>query len=186
MEDEAIIALYWRRSEEAITETSKKYRHFCHGIAYNILKNEEDAEECLNDTWLGAWNAIPPKRPSVFSAFLGKITRNLSLDRYRSYHAEKRRGTRTAEVLDELEECIPCCDNTADWIEETHITASVEKFLHGCTPEKRIIFIRRYWYMDSVKEISQDLGMSENTITSILFRMRGKFKIALEKEGVVV
>lgn len=184
MNDAAIIELFWKRSESAITETSEKYGRFCHSISYNILQNEQDVEECLNDTWLGAWNTIPPKRPSAFSIFLGKITRNLSLDKYRKYHAEKRFMTRTAEVLDELEECISCSDNVSDWLEEAYLTECIENFLYAITPEKRNIFIRRYWYLDSIKEISEDYGISESKTALVLFRMRAQLKMILEKEGV--
>ena len=104
MNDVTIVDLYWKRSENAISETANKYGKFCHSISYNILHNDQDAEECVNDTWLGAWNSMPPKKPSRLSIFLGKITRNLSLDKYRKYNAEKRRITRTAEALDELTE----------------------------------------------------------------------------------
>lgn len=154
MNDVTIVDLYWKRSERAISETASKYGKFCHSISYNILYNDQDAEECVNDTWLGAWNSMPPKRPSRLSVFLGKITRNLSLDKYRKYNAEKRRITRTAEALDELAECISGGDNESEFVDEMILTEQIESFLYEQSVEKRNIFIRKYWYLDSIKEIS--------------------------------
>lgn len=184
MNDLAIVELYWIRSEQAISETSSKYGNFCHGISYNILHNEQDAEECVNDTWLRAWNSMPPKRPSRLSIFLGRITRNLSLDKYRNYNAEKRLMTRTAVALDELEECISGGDNVLEAVEEMILTESIERFLYSVSEEKRNVFIRRYWYLDSIKEISIAYGISENKTASLLFRMREQLKKHLMKEGI--
>lgn len=184
MNDINIVELYLRRSEQAISETSNKYGNLCHGISYNILHNEQDAEECVNDTWLRAWNSIPPNRPSRLSIFLGRITRNLSLDRYRNYSAEKRLMTRTAAVLDELEECISGGDNVSEAVMEMVLTESIERFLNKTSAEKRNIFIRRYWYLDSIKDISVAYGITESKTTSILFRMRGQLQQHLAKEGI--
>lgn len=184
MNDLAIVELYWKRSEQAISETSSKYGNLCHGISYNILHNEQDAEECVNDTWLRAWNSMPPKRPSRLSIFLGRITRNLSLDKYRNYNAEKRLMTRTAVALDELEECISGGDNVLEAVEEMILTESIERFLYSVSEEKRNVFIRRYWYLDSIKEISIAYGISENKTASLLFRMREQLKKHLMKEGI--
>lgn len=184
MNDISIVELYWKRSEQAILETSNKYGKLCHGISYNILRNEQDAEECVNDTWLRAWNSMPPNRPSRLSIFLGRITRNLSLDKYRCYSAEKRLMTRTAEALEELEECISGGDNVSEAVMEMVLTESIERFLNTTSEEKRNIFIRRYWYLDSIKDISMAYGITENKTTAILFRMRGQLQKHLVREGI--
>lgn len=186
MDDSTIIDLYWVRSERAISETASKYGKSCYNISYNILYDKRDAEECVNYTWLGAWNSMPPKRPSRLSIFLYKITRNLSLDKYRKYNAEKRRFTRTAETLDELAECISGRDNVAEFIDETILTAQIKRFLYEQSTDKRNIFIRRYWYLDSIKEISEDYGISESKTISILFRLRSQLKGYLLREGIAL
>lgn len=186
MNDVTIVDLYWKRSENAILETKNKYGKFCYSISYNILHNDQDAEECVNDTWLGAWNSMPPQKPSRLSIFLGKITRNLSLDKYRKYNAEKRRITRTAEALDELTECISGGDNVSEFVDEMFVTEQIEAFLYKQSTEKRYIFIRKYWYLDSIKEISEDIGISESKVTSALFRMRSQLKDHLLKEGILL
>ena len=186
MDDRTIIDLFWERSEKAITETAIKYGTFCHGISYHILQNDQDAEECVNDTWLRAWDAIPPQKPGKLSLFLGKITRNLSLDRYRNYTAEKRKMTRTAETLDELSECVSGGDNVSDYIDELVLSELISKFLYQQTEEKRNLFIRRYWYFDSIRELSACFGLSETNIAAILFRMRAQLKKELLKVGIEV
>lgn len=186
MEDEKIIELYWQRNEEALKQTNHKYGAFCYYIAHNILKNEEDSEECVNDTWFKTWTVIPPKRPEFFQAFLGKITRNLSLDRYRKSRALKRGGGSMDVIYEELEECI------ADYgTEDTHtdtivITDAVSRFLTGLSRDARIIFVRRYWYADSVGQIAEHYGMSESKVKSSLMRSRNKLKAFLEEEGIMV
>ena len=151
MDDRMIIDLFWKRSEEAITEISEKYGSFCHSISYRILHNDQDAEECVNDTWLRTWDSIPPNKPRRLSVYLGKITRNLSLDRYKNYSAEKRKITRTAEALEELSECISGGDNVSDYVNKLALTELIERFLNKQTEEKRNIFIRRYWFFDSIR-----------------------------------
>ncbi len=185
MEDEKIIELYWKRDEEALKQTNLKYGPFCYYIANNILKNEEDSKECVNDTWFKAWLAMPPKRPEFLQAFLGKITRNLSLDRYRKSHARKRGGNEMEAVYEELEECIAGQgeDTQTDAIV---ISDAVSVFLKGIPHDARIIFVRRYWFADSISQIAQRYGMSESKIKSTLMRSRNKLKAYLEKEGIFV
>ena len=185
MDDNKILDLYWARSESAISETREKYHGFLKGISYNILRNHEDSDECVNDTYLKAWDTIPPKRPNVFSAFLGKITRNLSLNRYEKLRALKRGGGETEIVLSELEECIPSFENTEGYILQKELTEKVDRFLESLPKKYRKIFVRRYWYLSSVKEISNEYGISEGNIRVSLHRMRIKLREFLLNEGVL-
>lgn len=186
MEDEKIIELYWKRDEEALRQTNQKYGSFCYYIAHNILKNGEDSEECVNDTWFKAWMVIPPKRPEFLQAFLGKITRNLSLDRYRKSRASKRGGGSMDAIYEELEECIAGHGTEDAQTDTIVITDAVSHFLEGLSQDARIIFVRRYWYADSVGEIARHYGMSESKVKSSLMRSRNKLKAFLEKEGITV
>ena len=186
MDDRQIIELYNERSETAISETADKYGKYCFYIAYHILYNEQDSEECVNDTYLRAWGAIPPHYPNNLSAFLGKITRNLALNRYRYYMREKRRMEQTSLVLDELQECVPAFDNTEQAVEEKLLVEVLNRFLYGLPVEKRMMFLRRYWYMSSIREIAEDYEISEGKVKMTLFRIRNKLKQTLEKEGIVL
>lgn len=186
MDDRQIIELYNERSETAISETADKYGKYCFYIAYHILYNEQDSEECVNDTYLRAWEAIPPQCPNKLSAFLGKITRNLALNRYRYYMREKRRMEQTSLVLDELQECVPAFDNTEQAVEEKLLVEVLNRFLYGLPVEKRMMFLRRYWYMSSIREIAEDYEISEGKVKMTLFRIRNKLKQTLEKEGIVL
>jgi RNA polymerase sigma-70 factor (ECF subfamily) len=185
MDDQQIVDLYWQRDEKAIDQTQKKYGKYCHTIAYAILHSHEDAEECVNDTYLRAWGAIPPAKPGRLSTFLGKITRNLSLDRYEKNTAQKRSGP-VELVLDELSECIPDADSALDPIDMIALGDAINAFLGGLPQKTRQIFLRRYWYMSPVKEIARDMGMSEGTVKVSLMRTRESFKAYLEKEGIVL
>ena len=184
MEDNAIIEMFTQRNESAIAETDKKYGRYCHRIAFNILYSKEDADECVNDTYLKTWNAIPPHKPTVFSAFLAKITRSTAIDRYLHDRAKKRNSY--AELaLDELSECIPDVDSD-DITSELILKNAINSFLSALPSKTRIIFMRRYWYLCSVKDIAEDLGMSESNVKVNLMRTRAKFKAHLEKEGIII
>lgn len=185
MEDDQIIDLYWARSERAIAETENKYGRYCHTIAYNILRNDQDAEECLNDTYIKAWNVMPPQRPNHLAAFLGRITRNLSLDRYRMNRAGKRAPGQLPLVLSELEDCIPAEESVEKIIDDMALTESLERFLYALPRLKRNIFIRRYWYLSSIKEIAQGYGMSESKTTSMLHRLRLQLKTHLREDNIL-
>ncbi|MCL2055552.1 MAG: sigma-70 family RNA polymerase sigma factor [Oscillospiraceae bacterium] len=185
MEDELIIGLYFSRSEAAITETEKKYGGYLLKIAMNILQSREDSEECVSDTYLKVWNVIPPERPLKFLPFLGKITRNLSIDRYDKGKAKKRGGGEAALIFDELEDCIRAGSNIEKEYEDGLVAESISDFLRNQKEENRIVFVRRYWYADSVFSISERYGMSESKVKTILFRTRNKLKIHLEKEGMM-
>lgn len=184
MEDQKIIDLYWSRSESAISETADKYGRYCRRIAYNILHNHEDCEECVNDTYFRAWNTMPPNRPNRLSAFLGKIVRNLSLDRYDSYTTEKRGLGQVPLALEELEACIPSSSDTEQVIDELALAQLLNHFLSGMKSEPRMIFVQRYWYLNSIKEIAADFDISESKVKMTLLRIRKKLKEFLEKEGV--
>ena len=186
MEDEAIINLYWTRAESAIAETTKKYGSYLFKIAMNILCSREDSEECVNDTYMKAWNTIPPERPERFLPFLGRIIRNLSLNKYEKRQAKKRGGEETALIFEELEECIPALGDVEREFEDGLIAAEISNFLRTVNEKTRIIFVRRYWYADSVFAISQRFSISESNVKTTLFRTRAKLKSYLEKEGVLV
>lgn len=186
MEDKQIIDLFWQRSESAITAAAEKYGPYCQKIAENILESKEDAEECVNDTWLLAWKNIPPDKPAKLAAYLGKITRNLSLNCVKYHAAQKRGSGRTELVLSELEDCIPAPNSVENEMDDRFLKEAIERYLRALPAEKRHIFIRRYWYMMSVKEIAKACGMSQSKIASLLFRMRKELKAHLEKEGIWV
>ena len=183
MVDTEIVALYWARDERAIGESAQKYGSYCHAIALRILSDTQDAEESVNDTWLAAWNAMPPHRPAVLSAFLGKVTRRLSLKRWRDKHAQKRGGGAVALALEELEELLPAPGGPEETVSEQELAGAVERFLRGLGATERWVFLCRYWHLDSVGEIARRFGFSESKVKSLLFRTRKKLKAALEKEG---
>ncbi|MEA4920414.1 MAG: RNA polymerase sigma factor [Clostridiaceae bacterium] len=185
MEDGEIVNLYWERSENAIIETSKKYSKYCRYIAFNVLHNGEDAEECVNDTYMRAWNSMPMQRPDRLSTFLGKITRNLSINKYKGYTAEKRGAGQTNVVLSELDECVSS-ESVEQVIDEMALADAINRFLASLPQPKRIVFMRRYWYMSPIKEIAKEYGMNENKVKSVLFRIRNELKLFLEKEGIAI
>lgn len=184
MEEKEIIDLYWARSEQAIGETDKKYGKFCHTIAYNILADHEDSEECVNDTYLQTWNAIPPRRPNKLSAFLGKITRNLALNRYAQATAQKRGGGQIELAIEELAECLPDPNTVDRQIEDRELAVLFNRFLAGLPEEARKFFLRRYWQLCTVREIASIYGISESKVKMSLMRTRGKLKHFLEQEGI--
>lgn len=186
MEDTQIVALYWQRSEDAITETDRKYGGTCRRVSWNILRNTEDSEECVNESYWKMWSLLPPARPAVFPAFLLRLVRNLSLDRYRKQTAEKRGGGQTALALDELSTCIPAPDSTETAVERQDLTDSLNRFLDALKPEPRRIFLQRYWYLSSIREIACDLGLSESKVKTTLLRTRAALRVHLEKEGITL
>ena len=186
MEDSEIVDLYWERSETAIGETAKKYSRYCRSISFNILHNKEDAEECVNDTYLNAWNAMPTKRPNCLAAFLGKITRNLSLDKFKRYTAEKRGLGQTAIALSELDEVVPSASGVEQAIDEKELVELLSVFLESLPKQKRMMFVQRYWYLMPIKAIAEQSGKSESQVKSALFRTRNELKQRFAKEGVLL
>ncbi len=184
MEDSQIVELYWARSERAIPETADKYGRYCFSIAFNVLHNREDCEECVNDTYLHAWNAMPEQRPNKLSAFLGRITRNLALNRLETYTAEKRGAGQAALALDELRECVPTPDCTERVVDDLALAELFNRFLASLTAENRRIFMRRYWYLSPIKEIAAEYGLSESKVKMSLLRSRNTLRLLLEKEGI--
>lgn len=184
MNDEDIVKMYWNRSQDAITETANKYGKYCHSIAYNILRNIQDSQECVNDTYLNTWNSIPDNRPKKLAAYIGRITRNLALSRYEYYNAKKRKGLQTELALDELLECVSGNESTDSFIEESQITDTLNKFLQNLSELNRNIFVSRYWYMLSIKDISFKYSLTESNIKTSLSRSRAALKNILEKEGI--
>lgn len=183
MDDGKIVQLYWQRDEQAIPATSAKYGAYCASIARNILGSEEDAEECVNDTYLCAWNAIPPHRPKVLSAFLGKLVRNLSLNRYKHNTAEKRGGGGLPAVLDELSDLVPGRDDVEQAVDRRALVRTIDEFLGTLSPEKRSMFIRRYWYTDSVQQIAARYGMRAGAVSTALYRLRLNLRNYLLERG---
>ena len=183
MEDREIVNLYWERNTSAIKETDTKYGGYCKAIAKNILGNHEDAEECVNDTYLNTWNSIPPNRPNVLSTYLGKITRNLSFDRFRRRHAEKRGGGEIELILDELGECVSDTDSVEQEVEKKELVRAINRYLDTLSQQKCSIFLCRYWYAIPVSEIAARFGMSEGNVSVTLNRIRHQLKNYLEERG---
>ena len=183
MDDAEIVRLYWDRNEQALDATADKYGSYCTAIAKNILGNQEDAEECVNDTYMRAWKAIPPHRPSVLSTFLGKITRNLSLNRYKHNTADKRGGGELPMVLDELADCVSGKYNVEQAFERQELMQALNDFLDTLPPDKRSIFVCRYWYTDSISDIANRHGMKNGAVSMTLTRLRAKLHGYLLERG---
>ena len=186
MEDSRIIDLLFQRSGEALTALSCKYGSYCYAVAYNILGSAQDAEECVNDAWMGTWDAIPPHRPLRLRAFVGKITRRLAFNRCRAERAEKRGGGALPLVLEELEDCIPAAPSAAQAAEDAELAQSVNRFLRALPERECTVFLRRYWYAEPVRDIARRCGMKENTVKTSLYRSRQKLRQHLEREGILV
>lgn len=186
MDDKKIIDLFFKRSEKAIHETKMKYGRYCHYIAYNILHNDEDAEECVSDTFVKAWNSIPPAKPDSLKAFLGRIARNSALDKLEKTLSQKRGADCVTLVLDELHECIPEPKTVESVADNNTLKKALDAFLLSLDSEKRNIFMRRYWYLCPIKEIASDFKLSESKVKMTLLRTRKKLKNFLEKEGIEI
>jgi len=185
MTDEAIIGLYFDRDQQAITESDLKYGAFCRYLAANILQNQEDAEECLNDTWLAAWNRMPPTRPDHLKAFLGRITRTVSIDRWRHNRAQKRYDG-TELLLSELEDCVPDAQSVEAAAELRELTAEIDRWLGELEVQERVAFVRRYWYGEPVQELARHFGVSPNRMAQRLRRLRMRLRQRLEAKGVLL
>ncbi len=185
MEDGRIIELYFSRNEDAIRETDKKYGGFCRGIAHNILSIREDAEECVSDTWLRTWDSIPPEKPCCLKAWLGRIVRNLSIDRLRKNRAKKRYSGLEL-MLSELEECIPSNDSTEKAAEKGDISRVISCWLDTLSREDRVLFVQRYWYGCALKELAFREKASPKKLAGRMYKLRQELKAAFEREGISI
>lgn len=185
MEDREIIELYWQRLEQAVNETEQKYGKQLYSLSNHIVYNHEDAQECVNDTYHATWNTLPPKKPEFFFAYLAKITRHFSFGKL-DYRQAKKRDAVIVELSTEMENCIPAPNDLERKLESEEIGRIISAFLWQQTEEMRKVFVRRYWYMDSVNDISVNFGISESKVKSILFRMRNKLREYLESEGIAL
>ena len=185
MEDTQIVSLYWERNEQALAETAAKYGRYCFCIAYNILSSREDADESVNDTYMSAWERIPPHQPSVLSAFLGKITRRISLNKWRNRNRNKRGGGEVPLALEELSECIPSQEDVARKVEQKELTQAIVQFLNELPETEREVFVCRYWYLADIRQISKAFGFSESKVKSMLHRTRIRLKSHLTEECLI-
>ena len=183
MEDCRIIELYWQKNADAISETYSKYEAYCFTIADHILNNAEDSEECVNDTWLHAWNAMPPQRPNVLRMFLAKITRNLSINRFNTRSAEKRGGGEIILVLDELADCLAGGTDAEAVYEVKELEECIRRFVRGLPERDGNVFVRRYFFTEPVSAVAGRYGLTENNVAMILSRTRKKLKDKLANEG---
>lgn len=188
MDDSEIVELYWARDEAAIMETDKKYGAYCHKIAMNILSNSQDAEECVNSAYLNTWNAIPPHRPAMLSTFLGKITRNLSLQYIRKKNAARRGGGESIVSFEELGDCIPASEEYSVYSEmdAERLGSLISDYLKTVSNDARMLFIGKYFYFDKIDDIAKRLGMKESRAKTLLYRTRNGLREYLENEGVDV
>ena len=185
MEDGVIVELYWQRDQRAIGASEEKYGGLCRSLSWNILQSREDAEECVNDTWHRAWNTMPPQRPASLAAYLGRIVRNLALDLYRKRRAARRGGGGAELLLSELAECVPAREGGVLCSEE-ELSGVIDGWLRGLPPGDRRLFLRRYWYGEGVGELARSLGERPERLSLRLFRLRGKLREQLEKEGIAL
>ncbi len=183
MEDHQIIDLYFKRSEDAITQTDAKYGKMCYSIAYNVLACKEDSEESVSDTYMTAWNQIPPTRPMHFPGFLGKIVRCISINRWEAMQAQKRGGGQTMLALEELKECADGKSSVEEVCESKEIVSAYHSFLKTLPEEQRNLFLRRYFFLDSIAAIAADYGFSQSKVNSMLYRLRKKLRVHMQKEG---
>lgn len=183
MEDNKIIDLYWARQEDAITQTQIKYGTYCLSIAHNILPRREDAQECVNDTYFAAWNAMPPHRPAILQAFLGKLTRRISIDRWRSLTSWKRGGGNMDLAYEELSDCIPARSDPAARLEAKELAVAINRFLETLPEVQRQVFLMRYFRMEPIGRIAQATGHSEANVKTMLHRVRNRLREFLQKEG---
>lgn len=183
MQDAEIIELYWSRDESAIKATQDKYETYLTKIAYNVLADTQDCQESVNDTYLAAWNSIPPHRPAVLSSYLRKLTRRISIDIFRRKHREKRQASEFALSLTELEDCIPAASTPEEELETQLLARTINTFLHSLPADARHLFIGRYYFLDPLKEVAAYCGMSESKAKTTLFRTRCRLKEYLQKEG---
>lgn len=183
MEDEQIVELYWRRDQNAVVESQRKYHPYLSKIAYNILQDVEDSQEVVNDTYFKAWQSMPPQRPSKLSIYLGRLTRHGAIDRYRHHASQKRQGDTYALCLEELEECCGTQQDPQQMLDEELLAQVINRFLETLKPQTRVMFLGRYYFLDSIKEVAQYCGVTESKAKSTLFRVRKALREYLKREG---
>ena len=185
MEDEQIVNLYWQRDEAALQETELKYGSFCRGLAYNILSSHEDAEECVNDTWHKAWNSMPQERPGLLRAWLGKVVRNLALDRWRRSHAQKRYNGMDI-LLSELEDCVPALESVESMVDAKELGHVISAWLQKLPEADRVLFVRRYWNGEALNALAKDQGIPAAKLAQKMYSLRQNLKKVLETEGIAL
>ena len=185
MDDNKIIALFFARSEQAISELDAKYGKLCNHIAINILGNRDDAEECVNDAYFGAWNTIPPQKPNPLQAYICKIVRNIAVTKYHANTAQKRNSSYDV-ALDELENCLFSAETPDNTLEAKELSHLLDRFLSGLDTRSRVIFVKRYWYAESVTMIAEQLHMRPNSVSVQLSRIRNKLRKFLMQEGYIL
>ncbi len=183
MEDKRIVDLYWARSEDAIAQTQIKYGKLLYRLSFSLLSSHEDAEECVNDTYIAAWGAMPDERPDYLCAFLCKIDRRISMNKYKSKHAQKRGGAEL--IIEELTDCIPANDDFLREDNDREIAEAINEFLSSLKEEKRVVFVKRYFYSESISDIAKEVQISEEKVKSMLHRMRIALQVRLNKEGLL-
>ncbi len=184
MTEQELIDLYWRRSERALSETEQRYGAYCRSIAYHLLRSREDTEESVNDTWLAAWNAMPPQRPNSLRAFLGKLTRNIAISRLRRRESQKRGGGECFLALEELGECLPGGQDPSQVVEARELAVCLNAFLETLTRRERSLFLGRYFYGFTEEELAKRLDMKQSSVHTALYRSRGRLRELLKKEGI--
>ena len=185
MDDQSIVQLFFERSERALAELDAKYGKLCHTLSRNILNSRQDAEECVNDAYLGVWNTVPPARPDPLRAYLCKIVRNVSLKLYHRKKAEKRNSAYDV-AMQELEDCLPAAESVEDAVASRELSRAIDRWLDGLAPTDQEAFLWRYWYGQQVAEVARQAGCSPNTMTKRLGRLRESLRRALEQEGISV
>lgn len=185
MEDIQIIEFFWDRNQSAITETGIKYGCMLHRISYGVLMNKEDSEECVNDTYAKAWDTMPPQKPCSLAAYLGRIARNISINRWHKNHAQKRGGNISIQIS-ELSDCVPAQSSVESEIETNALTGVIEKWLESLPGYDRVLFLRRYWFSEELNSLAEECGSSPNKLAGRLFRLRQKLKSTLEEEGITL
>lgn len=182
MEDNEIIGLFWKRDQSAISESNIKYGKMLKCISFNVVQNHEDSNECVNDTYMKVWDSIPPQKPNSLVAYLGRITRNISINRWYESHAQKRGGTNM--IITELSDCIPSYNSVEKEMEASELSTVISKWLYSIDKDDRVLFLRRYWFGESLKSLAKECATTPNRLAGRMYRLREKLKLALEKEGI--
>ena len=185
MEDERIVELFWQRDEDAVTQTERKYGAYCYAVAFNVLSVREDAEECVSDAYRRAWDSIPPERPKLLRAWLGKVTRNLALNLWNKNHTQKRYSG-FEQLFGELEDCVPASGNVERSVDSAELGRVISEWLREQSELDRVLFVRRYWQGEALNALADEWGVSQNKLAQKMLRLRRSLRSALEREGVEI